>query len=147
MVCLGNICRSPLAEGILKKKAKNINLDIFIDSAGTGSWHSGSSPDPRSIEIARKNKIDITKQRARQFKSTDFNDFDKILVMDISNQTDLLRLASSKKDTDKIELILNYSNPNSRASVPDPYYEGENGFEKVFELLNIACDKLLEQIK
>jgi protein-tyrosine phosphatase len=67
--------------------------------------------------------------------------------MDISNQTDLLRLASSKKDTDKIELILNYSNPNSRASVPDPYYGGENGFEKVFELLNIACDKLLEQIK
>lgn len=147
MVCLGNICRSPLAEGILKSKLKNLNLDISVDSAGTGSWHTGSPPDTRSIEIARKKGIDISKQRARQFKTTDFNDFDKILVMDTSNQTDLIRLASSKKDSDKIELILNYSHPNTRSSVPDPYYGGDKGFENVFQLLNIACDKLIEEIK
>ena len=98
MVCLGNICRSPLAQGILEHKAKINNTKIIVDSAGTGSWHVGSSPDIRSIETAKNHNIDISKQKARQFSTNDFNEFDKILVMDTSNLTNILRLCSNKKD-------------------------------------------------
>ena len=147
MVCLGNICRSPLAQGILEHKAKINNTKIIVDSAGTGSWHIGSSPDIRSIETAKNHNIDISNQKARQFNTNDFNDFDKILVMDTSNLTNILRLCSNKKDEKKVQLILKYSNLNSQESVPDPYYGGEDGFEKVYQLLNEACDKIINTLK
>ena len=147
MVCLGNICRSPLAQGILEHKAKINNTKIIVDSAGTGSWHIGSSPDIRSIETAKNHNIDISNQKARQFSTNDFNEFDKILVMDTSNLTNILRLCSNKKDEKKVQLILKYTNPNSQESVPDPYYGGEDGFEKVYQLLNEACDKIINTLK
>ncbi len=146
MVCLGNICRSPLAEGILKQKAKQKNLSVTVDSAGTGDWHIGSPPDSRSIEIAEKHHIDISEQKARQFSSHDFKRFDTILVMDTSNLTNVLRLSSNQNESDKVKLILNYTHPQMQASVPDPYFGGNDGFEEVFQLLNKACDKIIEEI-
>src|SRR5690606_7751039 len=140
MVCLGNICRSPLAEGILKSKVNENN--IFVDSAGTGAWHSGELPDKRSIAIAKKNGIDLTDQRARLFLVEDFDKFDKIYVMDKSNYVNVCKLAKNQNQIDKVELILNESYPNKDLEVPDPYYGGEQGFENVFNMLNEACDKI-----
>ncbi len=148
MVCLGNICRSPLAQGILESKIAKSNLkDIIVDSAGTGNWHSGSAPDQRSIEIAKENGIDISKQKARQFNTEDFNLFDKIFVMDTSNYATLLRLSSSERDSEKIKLILDYSFQNKRSSVPDPYYGGSDGFKIVFQLLDQACEEIMKELK
>ena len=145
MVCLGNICRSPLAQGILESKIKQYQLkNITVDSAGTGNWHSGSAPDTRSINIAKKNGIDISHQKARQFNTNDFNTFDKILVMDTTNYRSLLKLASSEEDIEKVKLILDYSFPNEKASVPDPYYGTNNGFENVYHLLDEACEKIIK---
>src|SRR5690606_32079898 len=129
MVCLGNICRSPLAEGILKSK---INSDsIFVDSAGTGAWHSGELPDKRSIAVAKKHGVDLTDQRARLFLLEDFDRFDKIYVMDKTNYVSVCKLAPSSEYIDKVELILNESNPGENLEVPDPYYGGDNGFNNV----------------
>ena len=147
MVCLGNICRSPLAHGILSHKASIANLPIIVDSAGTGSWHVGSAPDPRSIETAKKYGIDISKQKARQFNTHDFNEFDHIYVMDKSNLTDVLRLASTKEDSQKVELILKQLESREVLSVPDPYYGGEQGFEHVYHLLDKACQQIINNIK
>ena len=148
MVCLGNICRSPLAQGILESKIAKSNLkDIIVDSAGTGNWHSGSAPDQRSIEIAKENGIDISKQKARQFNTEDFNLFDKIFVMDTSNYATLLRLSSSERESEKIKLILDYSFQNKRSSVPDPYYGGSDGFKIVFQLLDQACEEIMKELK
>lgn len=142
MVCLGNICRSPLAEGILKSKVASLGLDWYIDSAGTGSWHIGELPDKRSVQIAREKGIDITDQRARQFSVRDFDRFDMILAMDTSNYNNIVRLARNENDKEKVNLLLNYAYPDENRAVPDPYYEG--GFEKVFEMIDQACDKLIE---
>ena len=147
MVCLGSICRSPLAHGILSHKASIANLPIRVDSAGTGSWHVGSAPDPRSIATAKKYGIDISKQKARQFNTHDFNEFDQIYVMDKSNLTDVLRLASTKKDSQKVELILKQLESPEVLSVPDPYYGGEQGFEHVYHLLDKACQQIINNIK
>jgi len=146
MVCLGNICRSPLAQGILESKLKSTQLDVYVDSAGTGSWHVGHKPDVRSIDIAKKNDIDISNQKARQFNTYDFNEFDEIFVMDSSNYRDVTRLASSEIEINKIKLLLNEILPSSQASVPDPYYGGENGFKNVFELIDKACDKIVDRL-
>jgi len=137
MVCLGNICRSPLAEGILKSKVDSNK--IFVDSAGTGNYHIGHLPDSRSIEVARKNKIDISKQRCRQFQITDFDEFDCIYVMDTSNYQNIIILARNESDKNKVKLILNDE------SVPDPYYGGDSGFENVFNLLDVACNKIVKE--
>ncbi|GLR16889.1 low molecular weight protein-tyrosine-phosphatase [Portibacter lacus] len=137
MVCLGNICRSPLAEGILKSKKP----DWYVDSAGTSNYHIGERPDLRSIEIARKYNIDISNQRARQFSREDFAKFDLILAMDSSNYQNILKLARSEADKEKVKLILNYAQPGLNMAVPDPYYDG--GFEKVYQLLNEALDNLV----
>ncbi len=145
MVCLGNICRSPLAEGILKSKLNTENY--FVDSAGTGAWHSGELPDKRSIAVAKKYGIDLTNQRARLFLVEDFDTFDKIYVMDKSNYVNVCRLAPSQNHLDKVELILNESNPGKDFEVPDPYYGGDHGFENVFKMLNEACDKIKEKIE
>jgi len=138
MVCLGNICRSPLAEGILKSKSNN----IIVDSAGTAGYHIGSRPDQRSIEIGLKNNIDITNQRARQFTSNDFDDFDKIYAMDNDNYSKIISLATNQDQIDKVDLILNEVYPNQFKSVPDPYYGGEKGFENIYNLLDEACEQI-----
>ena len=143
MVCLGNICRSPLAEGILKSKSNK----IIVDSAGTAGYHVGSRPDQRSIEIGLKNNIDITNQRARQFTSNDFDDFDKIYAMDNDNYSKIISLATNQDQIDKVDLILNEVYPNQFKSVPDPYYGGENGFDNVLDLLEDAIDGLLLTFK
>ena len=145
MVCLGNICRSPLAEGILKNKIKNKN--IIIDSAGTAGYHVGNSPDIRSIEIGEKYNIDISNQRARQFINSDFDDFDVIYVMDISNYTHLINIAKNTTQKNKIKLILDEIEPDSFKSVPDPYYGEENGFEIVYKMLNEACEKIKQNLE
>ena len=121
MVCLGNICRSPLAEGILTHKTQD--LDVFVDSAGTASYHIGNLPDNRSIDIANKYGIDLTDQRARQFSEIDFDNFDKIYAMDTHNYASIISIARNQNDRDKVDLILNETNPKSCDSVPDPYYE------------------------
>src|SRR5690606_30261963 len=140
MVCLGNICRSTLAEGILKSKLKS--EVFFVDSAGTGAWHAGELPDKRSIAVAKKYGIDLTTQRARQFCLDDFSAFDYIYVMDKTNYVSVCKLAPSSEYIDKVELILNESNPGENLEVPDPYYGGDNGFNNVYNMLNDACEKI-----
>ena len=147
MVCLGNICRSSLAEGILANKIKQNNLSHKVDSAGTASYHVGEFPDPRSIEVANKYGIDLSKQRARQFNESDFEEFDLIYAMDVENYNNIIKLANKDSDNQKVKLILNEITPGENASVPDPYYGGENGFENVYQMLDLACDTIIENIK
>lgn len=141
MVCLGNICRSPLAEGILKSKAKNLE----VDSAGTAGYHVGKQPDIRSIDIAKKHDIDLTSQRARQFSTRDFDDFDKIYVMDNDNYSKIISLARSQEDMDKVDLILNEIYPKEYKSVPDPYYGGDEGFQNIYNLLETSCEVIAKK--
>jgi protein-tyrosine phosphatase len=138
MVCLGNICRSPLAEGILRSK---LDSNFIIDSAGTGGWHAGESPDQRSIETAKQNNIDISNQKARKFSIADFDSFDYIYVMDQSNHKDVLNLAPNEVAKAKVALILG----NSK-EVPDPYYGGQEGFENVYYLLDQACEEIAKNL-
>lgn len=144
MVCLGNICRSPLAEGILKTKIKQQGKSWKVDSAGTGAYHSGELPDSRSIKVGLKYGIDIRDQRARQFKVNDFDQFDHILVMDSSNYQNVMRLARTEEDRAKVKMIMNYVSPRMNAPVPDPYY-GNDGFEQVYQMLDEACDAFIQQ--
>lgn len=144
MVCLGNICRSPLAEGILKSK---LNPDFYIvDSAGTSAYHIGELPDHRSIAIAKKNGIDISNQRARKFIANDFNEFDLIYAMDIENYYNICSLSTNKSNLLKVKLILNEINPLKDLSVPDPYYGEDYGFENVYEMLDKACSIITKNI-
>jgi protein-tyrosine phosphatase len=145
MVCLGNICRSPLAEGILASKLPKDKF--FVDSAGTGAWHAGNQPDSRSIAVAKKHHLDISYQRARQFKVEDFDTFDYIYVMDKSNFRDVIRLAKNDKQKEKVEIILNELYPNENVDVPDPYYGIANGFEMVFQMLDEACNNIAAKLK
>jgi protein-tyrosine phosphatase len=147
MVCLGNICRSPLAEGILASK---LPKDKFqIDSAGTGNYHVGKQPDYRSIATAKKRGLDISNQKARQFSVKDFDEFDYIFVMDISNYDNVIELAKSEIHKNKVRLILEDLFPGENVDVPDPYYGLQNGFDTVYEMLDETCDiiakKLLEK--
>ena len=144
MVCLGNICRSPLAEGIMRSK---LSEDFFVDSAGTGGWHAGELPDKRSISTAKGRGLDITNQRARQFKRSDFDTFDHIFVMDNSNYKDVLALAPNEEAKSKVKLILNEIFPNENVDVPDPYYGGQDGFENVFDMLDQACEEIARKLK
>ncbi len=144
MVCLGNICRSPLAEGIMQHKASGRGLNWSVDSAGTGSWHAGELPDGRSITTARQFGIDITGQRARQFQAADFDLFDHIFVMDAHNLRDVLRHARTEEHRAKVDLILNQSHPGRNLNVPDPYYD-DNGFEAVFIMLDDACEVFINR--
>ncbi|MBK7477042.1 MAG: low molecular weight phosphotyrosine protein phosphatase [Haliscomenobacter sp.] len=145
MVCLGNICRSPLAEGIMKTKLLERGWPWRVDSAGTGSWHIGDLPDPRSISIARKHGIDITDQRARQFTRHDYDAFDLIFAMDRQNYQDILRLAPNAQSREKVRLILEAAR-GQRQEVPDPYYD-DQGFEQVYRMLDDACEKILLQLR
>lgn len=143
MVCLGNICRSPLAEGILQHLSDKHQLGWSVDSAGTSGWHNGGLPDSRSIDVAALHGIDITHQRSRKFLIEDFDAFDLIYVMDSSNYTNVTKLARNQGDKDKVELILNLSQPGMNNAVPDPYYEG--GFEGVFQMINEACKVMIQK--
>lgn len=145
MVCLGNICRSPLAEGILKSK---VNPDHFeVDSAGTGHWHVGEQPDPRSIAVGKKFGIDITAQRARQFKPVDFDRFDIIYVMDASNYKNVTALATTDTAKKKVKRLLEENPTSPVKDVPDPYYGGDDGFENVFYLIDDACNEIVKNLK
>src|SRR5210317_1544194 len=127
-VCLGNICRSPLAEGILKKKFELLNIEGVIHSAGFEPYHEGQHPDPRSVSTARKHDIDITNKVARLFNVEDFDNYDKIYVMDSMNYADVMRVARNEEDKSKVDYLLNMSSPGSDNEVPDPYYGGADGF-------------------
>ena len=144
MVCLGNICRSPLAEGILQSK---VNKEIvFVDSAGTAAYHVGNLPDERSIAVAKQYGIDISNQQARKFTEKDFLNFDVIYAMDKSNYQNIISLATSDEDVEKVKMILNESQPDKNYSVPDPYYGRRNGFEEVYKMLNQACDSIIYKL-
>ncbi|MDB2363988.1 low molecular weight phosphotyrosine protein phosphatase [Flavobacteriales bacterium] len=145
MVCLGNICRSPLAEGVLSDKIKKAGLNWQVDSAGTSNYHIDEEPDPRSQENALQHDINISHLRGRQFVKEDFQFFDKIYVMDDSNYQNVVKLASNQEDTDKVDLLLNQANPGSNHNVPDPYFGGSGGFENVFQLIDKACDAIIKQ--
>ena len=145
MVCLGNICRSPLAEGILKSKVDPSKVEI--ESAGTGDYHIDDSPDPRSIAVGKKNGIDITSQRGRQFKVEDYDYFDHIYVMDNFNYADVLSMARNEEDRKKVKLILNEVFPGENVDVPDPYHGGSRGFDNVYHMLNEACEVIATQLK
>lgn len=142
MVCLGNICRSPLAHGLLQHKINRLSLDWYVDSAGTSYWHIGELPDERSISIASANGVDIGSQRARQISLADLKIFDIIFVMDSSNFQNVLKLDQKKQYSHKIKLILNSVYPDENRSVPDPYYNDR--FQEVFDMLDKATDQIIE---
>jgi len=142
-VCLGNICRSPIAQGILEKLSKADMLDWKIDSAGTSNWHEGEAPCDGSIQVARDFGIDISHYLARQIRKSDFDYFDLILAMDTENYQVLKKMAPDVEAAGKIELILNFSYPGENRSVPDSYYTGN--FREVFDLLNEACEYIVKK--
>ena len=145
MVCLGNICRSPLAEGILASKLSPEHFTV--DSAGTGDYHIGKNPDHRSIAIAKANGIDISQQNARQFTAQDFANYDYIFAMDGTNFQDILALAPDQQSKEKVKLILNELFENENVDVPDPYFGLENGFPIVYEMLDEVCTTIAENLK
>ncbi|AZJ33866.1 low molecular weight protein-tyrosine-phosphatase [Tenacibaculum sp. SSH1-16] len=145
MVCLGNICRSPLAEGILKSKLSSESF--VVDSAGTAGYHVGELPDERSIEVARKYGIDITNQRSRKFTKADFDKFDIIFAMDQNNYADIVALSENEEQHEKVKLILNELYPDENRSVPDPYYGGDQGFENVYKMLDEACEIIASKLE
>ena len=142
MVCLGNICRSPLAEGILRNKIKQAGLDWEIDSAGIGGWHAGDLPDRRSIAVANKYNIDLTNQRARKINAADLDEFDWLLAMDEDNYRDILNYATNEKQRSKVAMIMNFAKPETNQNVPDPYYDGR--FELVYQMLDEACEAFMK---
>lgn len=144
MVCLGNICRSPLAEGILKSKIDTTK--VYVDSAGTGDYHIGKNPDNRSILIAKKHNIHIQNQRCRQFLKKDFEDFNFIYAMDQKNFNSLLNLAQNDEQVSKIRLLLDEVNLKVK-NVPDPYYDDLQKFDEVFHLIDAACTAIAEKYK
>ncbi len=147
MVCLGNICRSPLAEGILQDKSNQLSLNWEVDSAGTIATHEGEHPDYRSIEVANKHKIDINNQRSRPFQISDFDIYDLIYVMDESNYNDIIALAKTENEKSKVKMILNELFPNENRNVPDPYFGGDEGFDNVYQMLEKACSIIIEKYK
>lgn len=146
MVCLGNICRSPLAEGILRHKALQKGLTWHIESAGTGSWHVGEAPDPRSQRVAKNHGIDISQQRAQKFLSEFLLTFDWIFTMDSSNYQDVMAYAKSSEERNKIELIMNMVEPKRNIAVPDPYYD-DDLYESVFLMLENACEAIIRRVE
>jgi protein-tyrosine phosphatase len=146
-VCLGNICRSPLAEGILKKKFEAYDLGGYIHSAGFEPYHEGQHPDPRSVSTAKNHNIDISNKVARLFSVNDFNIYDKIFVMDAMNHADVMRVARDDEDKQKVDYLLNLVDPGADNEVPDPYYGGADGFDKVYEMMDLACDQIINDLR
>jgi len=143
MVCLGNICRSPLAECILQHKAKLAGLDWIVDSAGTANYHTNEAPHPLSQKVARIHGIDISHLKGRQFAKTDMLEFDRIYVMDSNNYADVKRMSRDLFDEERIDLLLNELYPGKNREVPDPWYGTEEGYHSVFEMLDKACDQII----
>lgn len=147
MVCLGNICRSPLADGLMRQKVVDHGLPVEVDSAGTGDWHVGEAPDPRMRETAKSKGLSIDDLRGRQFTVEDFDRFDRIFVMDLSNRENVLKLARNDQDKAKVDLLLNLSHPGEDMEVPDPYFGGEEGFQHAYQLVDDATDQLINEMK
>ncbi|HET9746816.1 MAG TPA: low molecular weight protein-tyrosine-phosphatase, partial [Chitinophagaceae bacterium] len=145
MVCLGNICRSPLAEGILQDKISKAGLKWSVESAGTESYHVGQPPHPLSQKVAILNGIDICQQRARRFVGEDFERFDKIYAMSADVIEDMRRLARNKFDKKKVDLLLNELFPGQNVDVPDPWYGPEQGFHEAYKMINDACEKIIQK--
>lgn len=145
-VCLGNICRSPMAEGIIRDRLREAGIEAETDSAGTASYHVGELPDNRAIAYMKENGHDITDLRGRQFKQSDFDAFDLIFAMDSSNYHNILDLARNQMDRDKVSMFLNLATPNQDQEVPDPYYGGDGGFQHVYELLSEATNGLINKL-
>jgi low molecular weight protein-tyrosine phosphatase len=146
-VCLGNICRSSLAEGILRGLVRQAGLEarVEIDSAGTGDWHIGNAPDPRAVEVARQNGIDISAQRARQFKANDLDRFDLVLAMDRDNLKSISAQAVGRHAAPR--LFLDYAGLGKQGDVPDPYFGGDEGFHDVYVLIETGCERVLERMR
>lgn len=147
MVCLGNICRSPLAEGILQHKAQQEGLSWTIDSAGTNGYHTGEEPHRLSQKVALLNGIDISHQRARRFMAADFNRFDKIYAMAEDVMEEMQRIARKDFDAAKVDLLMNELYPGKNMDVPDPWYGAESGYHEVYAMIDKACDKILEKYR
>mgnify|MGYP006277526619 CR=1 FL=1 len=145
-VCLGNICRSPMAEGILRKKIREQNLAIETDSAGTANYHIDDLPDERAMQTLQEYDNDISDLRGRQFQVNDFDKFDLILAMDEENYENILALARNDEDKSKVEMLMNYLYPGENISVPDPYFGGVSGFYDVYKMIDKATDKLIEKL-
>lgn len=145
-VCTGNICRSPLAEGILREKMKKYGIRGETDSAGFESFHAGDHPDPRAIITARKRNINITGHVARLFKTEDFDRFDKIYVMDDYHYENVERMSRDESDMEKVDYIMNVVYPGENITVHDPWYDGIQAFEKVYEQLDNACEILAKEL-
>jgi protein-tyrosine phosphatase len=143
MVCLGNICRSPLAEGILREKARAAGLDWEIKSAGTNGYHTGEAPHPLSQKVARQNGVDISHQRARRFTATDFQRFDKIYAMADDVIDDMRRIAGPQFDATKVDLLMNEVHPGSNKDIPDPWYGPEPGYHEVYAMIDKATDRII----
>ncbi len=147
MVCLGNICRSPMAEGIMRSKIEEYNLNVDVDSCGTANYHVGDSPDSRAQKTLFKHHSDISHLRGRQFSISDFDKFDLIFTMDEENYRNIINLARNKNDERKVEMIMNKLYPHENISVPDPYYGGQQDFENTYKMLDLVCDKIAEGLK
>lgn len=143
MVCLGNICRSPLAEGILQDKADKAGLNWKVDSAGTGNYHIGEAPHRLSQKTAKLHGIDISGQVCRQFIKNDMLLFDKIYAMDMNNYNDIKIISGNAWDASKVDLIMNELFPGENLDVPDPWYGNENNFREVYDMLDKACDAII----
>lgn len=145
-VCLGNICRSPLAEGILKDKLAKKDIEALVESAGFESYHINEHPDKRAVKIARKHGIDISDYSCRLFTTEDFEKFDKIYVMESANYRDVKYFARDDKDMEKVQFLMSVLS-GKNDPVPDPYFGDEEGFEKTFQQINKACEKIVENLK
>lgn len=145
MVCLGNICRSPLAEGILQYKANKMKLNWQVDSAGTAGYHVGEAPHHLSQKVAKQNGIDISKQQCRQFTKEDMLHYDFIYVMDNSNYNDVKRISQELWNEHKVDLLLNVLYPGENKNVPDPWYGNEDGYHKVFDMIDRACERIVKR--
>jgi protein-tyrosine phosphatase len=147
MVCLGNICRSPMAEGILRHKVRQLGLNIETDSAGTSQWHEGEAPDRRAIGSMESRGINIADLRARPFHHSDFQEFDYIFAMDSSNFEDILQLARDDEERGKVMMIMNLVDRYENVSVPDPYFGGPMQFDRVYDMLDEATDVFLKGLE
>jgi low molecular weight protein-tyrosine phosphatase len=145
MVCLGNICRSPLAEGILQEKAWKYGLNWSIESAGTNGYHTGEPPHYLSVKVAKHNGIDISKQRSRRFTAEDFDRYDRIYAMAADVVDEMKRISKAKFDPQKVEIFLNEVYPGENRDVPDPWYGPEPGYHEVYEIISEACDHIVKK--
>lgn len=147
MVCLGNICRSPMAEGIVREEFRLNGIQIEVDSAGTAAYHQGESADMRAQLELQKHGIDISDERAQSFKTEFFKEYDLIFAMDHANYRDILRLTTNEKERRKVNMLMNLVSPNANISIPDPYYGGSEGFIKVYEMIKRAAEVLVTLAK